>query len=157
MQPADPAFMVADLSNLWFVADVPEDQAASLHVGKTEGVVSCLGRGESPADPAGPNEADVIANLVPVDKRPRDLTQQKIADQMREALSHIPGINLVMSQPISDRVDEMVTGVRADVAVKIFGDDLDTLREKAQEVAKVASSIQGTQSRHGQAKDRRRH
>jgi heavy metal efflux system protein len=110
-----------------------------------ETVVSRLGRGESPADPAGPNEADVIANLVPVDKRPRDLTQEKIADQMRDVLSVLPGINLVMSQPISDRVDEMVTGVRADVAVKIFGDDLDTLVQKAQQVAKVASTIRGTQ------------
>lgn len=110
-----------------------------------EGVVSRLGRGESPADPAGPNEADVIANLLPVEKRPRELTQGKIADQMRQALSTIPGINLVMSQPISDRVDEMVTGVRADVAVKIFGDDLDTLVAKAQEIAKVASSIPGTE------------
>ncbi len=110
-----------------------------------ESVVSRLGRGESPADPAGPNEADVIATLASVDERPRELTQEKIADQMRNALSHIPGINLVMSQPISDRVDEMVTGVRADVAVKIFGDDLETLLAKAQEIAKVASSIQGTQ------------
>jgi cobalt-zinc-cadmium resistance protein CzcA len=110
-----------------------------------QSVVSRLGRGESPADPAGPNEADVIATVAPVDERPRELTQQKIADQMREKLAAIPGINLVMSQPISDRVDEMVTGVRADVAVKIFGDDLDTLIEKAQEVARVASGIDGTQ------------
>jgi len=110
-----------------------------------EGVVSRIGRGESPADPAGPNEADVIATLAPVDERPRELTQEVIADKMRDALSSIPGVNLVMSQPISDRVDEMVTGVRADVAVKIFGDDLDTLVEKAQQVAKVASGIRGTQ------------
>ncbi len=110
-----------------------------------ENVVSRIGRGESPADPAGPNEADVIASLTPVEDRPRDLTQEKIADQVREALARVPGINLVMSQPISDRVDEMVTGVRADIAVKIFGDDLDTLIEKAREVAKVASGIQGTQ------------
>ncbi len=114
-------------------------------VAGVEGVVSRIGRGESPADPAGPNEADVIATLAPVDDRPSELTQEVIADQMREKLSHIPGINLVMSQPISDRVDEMVTGVRADVAVKIFGDDLDTLVKKAQEVAKVASAIRGTQ------------
>ena len=110
-----------------------------------ESVVSRLGRGESPADPAGPNEADVMATLTPVDMRPRALTQASIADRMRSALRTVPGINLVMSQPISDRVDEMVTGVRADVAVKIFGDDLDTLIEKAQLVAKVASTINGTQ------------
>ena len=110
-----------------------------------ENVVSRIGRGESPADPAGPNEADVIANLTPVDERPDGLTQEQIAGKMRERLASIPGINLVMSQPISDRVDEMVTGVRADVAVKIFGDDLDTLITKAKEIAKAASSIPGTQ------------
>jgi cobalt-zinc-cadmium resistance protein CzcA len=50
-----------------------------------------------------------------------------------------------MSQPISDRVDEMVSGVRADVAVMLYGDDLDVLVAKANEIARVASSIQGTQ------------
>ncbi|HET9696709.1 MAG TPA: CusA/CzcA family heavy metal efflux RND transporter, partial [Terriglobales bacterium] len=110
-----------------------------------EKVISRLGRGESPTDPAGPNEADVIATLKPIKDRPRDLTQARIADEMRRRLVTIPGINLVMSQPISDRVDEMVTGVRADIAVKIFGDDLDTLIEKARAVAQVATSIQGTQ------------
>ncbi|HVW76234.1 MAG TPA: CusA/CzcA family heavy metal efflux RND transporter [Alloacidobacterium sp.] len=110
-----------------------------------ESVVSRIGRGESPADPAGPNEADVIATLTPYDKRPSGLTQEKIAETMRKALLAVPGINLVMSQPISDRVDEMVSGVRADVAIKIFGDDLDTLIEKAQQIAKIASTIRGTQ------------
>ena len=51
---------------------------------------------------------------------------------------------MVMAQPISDRVDEMVTGVRADIAVKVFGDDLDVLIDKANEVARVAQQIQGT-------------
>lgn len=69
----------------------------------------------------GPDARDTLYNLTPMDKRSRDLTQEKIADQMRDALAKIPGINLVMSQPISDRMEEMVTGVRADVAVKVFG------------------------------------
>ena len=110
-----------------------------------ESVVSRVGRGESPADPAGPNEADVIATLTPIDERPRGLAQEKIADTMRDSLATVPGINLVMSQPISDRVDEMVSGVRADVAIKLFGDDLDVLINKARQIAKVATSVQGTQ------------
>jgi cobalt-zinc-cadmium resistance protein CzcA len=73
------------------------------------------------------------------------MTQDKVAEQMRRKLAGIPGINLVMSQPISDRVDEMVSGVRADVAVMLYGDDLDQLVEKANEIARVASGIQGTQ------------
>ncbi len=106
------------------------------------GVVSRMGRGESPADPAGPNEADVVARLVPQAERPGRL-QDTIAEEIREKLAVIPGVNLVMAQPISDRVDEMVTGVRADVAVKIFGDDLDVLVQKAAEVAQVAGKISG--------------
>jgi len=122
-----------------------EMQKAMSDIPGIESVVSRLGRGESPADPAGPNEADVIATLAPLKERPKGLTQPQIADMMRERLARFPGINLVMSQPISDRVDEMVTGVRADVAVKVFGDDLDTLIAKAQEIARVASTVPGTE------------
>lgn len=106
-------------------------------------VVSRLGRGESPADSAGPNEADVIVTLKPREQWPVGWTQDEIANEIRRRLRVIPGVNLVMAQPISDRVDEMVTGVRADVAVKIFGDDLETLVEKANQVARVASTIRG--------------
>jgi cobalt-zinc-cadmium resistance protein CzcA len=120
-------------------------QKIMMKVPGVKSVVSRLGRGESPVDPAGPNEADVMASLVPYDERPRALTQQRIAEDMRERLAKIPGINLVMSQPISDRVDEMVSGVRADVAVMLFGDDLDVLVAKARQIAKVANTIRGTQ------------
>jgi cobalt-zinc-cadmium resistance protein CzcA len=122
-----------------------EMQRLMLQVPGVESVVSRLGRGESPADPAGPNEADVLASLVPFDKRRRGMTQDGIAEQIRGRLAALPGINLVMSQPISDRVDEMVSGVRADVAVMLYGDDLDILVQKANEIAKVATKIQGTQ------------
>lgn len=106
-------------------------------------VVSRIGRGESPADPAGPNEADVIATLAPRDTWPEGWTQDNFAELMADKIRTLPGINFVMAQPISDRVDEMVTGVRADVAVKLFGDDLDMLVKKANEIAKIASGIRG--------------
>jgi cobalt-zinc-cadmium resistance protein CzcA len=122
-----------------------EMQRLMLKVSGVQNVVSRVGRGESPADPAGPNEADVLASLTPYDERSHSLTQDKIAEQIRERLAALPGINLVMSQPISDRVDEMVSGVRADVAVMLYGDDLDALVQKANEIAKIATGIQGTQ------------
>ncbi len=93
--------------------------------------------------PAGPNESDVIATLKPRDEWPNGWTQDTIADAMREKLSRFPGVQIVMAQPISDRVDEMVTGVRSDVAVKIFGDDMEMLRDKAGEIAAVAAGIAG--------------
>ncbi|MEO8129184.1 MAG: CusA/CzcA family heavy metal efflux RND transporter [Bryobacteraceae bacterium] len=106
-------------------------------------IVSRLGRGESPVDPAGYNESDLMVQLLPADQR-KGLTQDAIADEIRRRLATMPGVNLVMAQPISDRVDEMVTGVRADVAVKIFGDDLQNLIEAADGVAKTAKPIRGT-------------
>lgn len=122
-----------------------EMQRIMLKIPGVDNVVSRVGRGESPADPAGPNEADVLASLTPYDKRPHGMTQETIAEQMRKALAVLPGLNLVMSQPISDRVDEMVSGVRADVAVMLYGDDLDVLVEKARQIAAIAHTVQGTQ------------
>jgi cobalt-zinc-cadmium resistance protein CzcA len=122
-----------------------EMQRLILGVSGVQNVVSRIGRGESPADPAGPNEADVLASLMPYDERPSGMTQEGIAEEIRTRLAALPGINLVMSQPISDRVDEMVSGVRADVAVMLYGDDLDLLVERANAIAKVATGIQGTQ------------
>jgi cobalt-zinc-cadmium resistance protein CzcA len=107
------------------------------------GIVSRLGRGESPVDPAGYNESDTMITLAPAEER-EGITQDHIAEQVRERLTKMPGVNMVMAQPISDRVDEMVTGVRADIAVKVFGDDLDTLIEKANEVARTAQEVRGT-------------
>ncbi len=120
-----------------------EAHKVMLAVDGISSVVSRLGRGESPVDPAGYNETDVMAQLVPLEQR-NGRTQDEIADNIRDALQKFPGVNLVMAQPISDRVDEMVTGVRADVAVKIFGDDFDVLLEKAAQVANVAQSVRGT-------------
>lgn len=67
--------------------------------------VSRVGRGESAADPAGPNEADPIVSLQPRDQWPKGWTQDDIAGAIREKLKSIPGVQLVMAQPISDRVD----------------------------------------------------
>ena len=106
-------------------------------------IVSRLGRGESPVDPAGYNESDMMIQLLPAEER-HGITQDAVADKVREIVSGFPGVNVVMAQPISDRVDEMVTGVRADVAVKIFGDDLDALIRLGNEVARAAGTIRGT-------------
>ncbi|MCZ8337391.1 MAG: efflux RND transporter permease subunit, partial [Burkholderiaceae bacterium] len=108
-----------------------------------ESAVSGVGRGESPADPQAQNESTPIVSLKPPKDWPPGWTQDDIADAIREKLKVLPGVDIVMAQPISDRVDEMVTGVRADIAVKIFGDDLTTLKQKADEIARLASRIQG--------------
>ncbi len=108
--------------------------------------VSGLGRGESPADAQAQNESTPIISLKPRDQWPKGWDQDDIADAMREKLNtNLPGVQVVMAQPISDRVDEMLTGVRSDLAVKVFGDDLEKLKAAANDIAKVAGSIKGSQ------------
>ncbi|CAH1088093.1 efflux RND transporter permease subunit [Candidatus Nitrotoga sp. 1052] len=106
---------------------------------------SGVGRGESPADSQSQNESTPIVSLKPRDEWPKGWTQDDIADAIRDKVRTLPGVQIVMAQPISDRVDEMVTGVRSDVAIKLFGDDIDTLKLKADAIAKVATSIKGAQ------------
>jgi cobalt-zinc-cadmium resistance protein CzcA len=114
-----------------------------MEVPGVKSAVSGLGRGESPADPQAQNESTPIVSLLPRDQWPEGWTQDTIADQIRDKLKVLHGAQVVMAQPISDRVDEMVTGVKADVAVKIFGDDLTVLKQKADEIARVANGIAG--------------
>jgi cobalt-zinc-cadmium resistance protein CzcA len=116
-----------------------------MQVPGVKSAVSGVGRGESPADPQGPNESTPIVSLKPRSEWPSGWNQDTIADAMREKLKALPGIQIVMAQPISDRVDEMVTGVRSDIAVKVFGDDLGELKAKAEEIARVARSMQGAE------------
>ena len=104
-------------------------------------VVSKLGRGESPADPAGPNESDPIVLLDPKSGR----TQDEIDEDIRQRLSSIPGVQIVLSQPIAERVDEMVTGVRSQLAIKVFGDDIAELRRISETVARILRSVPGSQ------------
>lgn len=103
-------------------------------------VVSKLGRGDTPADPASQNESDPIADL---DLEGSGRTQHEIEEDIRKALAVLPGVNIVMSQPIAQRVDEMVTGVRSQVAIKIFGDDLEELRKLSEQVARIVKSTRG--------------
>ena len=102
-------------------------------------VISKLGRGESPADPAGPNESDPIVVIDPQSER----TQSQIEVDIRRALAVLPGIQVVMNQPIAQRVDEMVTGVRSQLAIKIFGEDLEELKRISEELARIVKTVPG--------------
>ncbi len=103
-------------------------------------VVSKLGRGESPADPVGPNESDPIVTLDLDSGR----TQDEIDEDIRNRLAVLPGVQIVLSQPIAERVDEMITGVRSQIAVKIFGDDIAELRQLSEKVIRILRSVPGS-------------
>ena len=121
-----------------------EAMAAIVTVPGVQRVMSRLGGGESPADPGLPHESDPIVSLKPRSEWPRGWTQDDIAAAIREKLKFLPGVEVSISQPIAARVDEMVSGVRSQVAIKIFGDDLAQLRDAGDAIARVLGSMPGT-------------
>ncbi|MCW5626965.1 MAG: efflux RND transporter permease subunit, partial [Burkholderiales bacterium] len=91
-------------------------------------------------------DSDPVVSLLPRDQWPEGFnSQEDFENVIREKLKDLPGISLIMHQPIAQRVDEMVTGVRSQVAIKIFGDDLDELKRVADDIGRVLNRVSGTQ------------
>ena len=106
-------------------------------------VVSRIGAAEVPTDPMSMEEIDMIIRLRPKKEWKNARSKEELADKFKEALSVFPGIEYEFTQPIEMRFNELVTGVRSDIAVKIFGEDLDYLALKAAEIAAQARTVEG--------------
>ncbi|MDW7694720.1 CusA/CzcA family heavy metal efflux RND transporter [Flammeovirgaceae bacterium SG7u.111] len=106
-------------------------------------VVSRIGAAEVPTDPMSMEESDIIIKLRPKEEWVSAESKDELADKFKEALSEIPGVDYEFTQPIEMRFNELITGVRADLAIKIFGEDLDVLFQKANEVEKAIRNIEG--------------
>ena len=106
-------------------------------------VVSRIGAAEVPTDPMSMEESDVIIKLKPKGEWVSAKSKDELADKFKEALSIIPGMEVEFTQPIEMRFNELITGVRADVAIKIFGEDLDILNKKANEIKKLIENVAG--------------
>jgi cobalt-zinc-cadmium resistance protein CzcA len=111
---------------------------------EVEHVWSRCGTGEIATDPMGIEETDFFISLKPRSQwRPEIHSQDELVKRIEEELRVIPGQTLSFSQPIEQRVNEMISGVRSDVAVKIFGDDLETLETAGDQVKTILESIEG--------------
>jgi cobalt-zinc-cadmium resistance protein CzcA len=108
-----------------------------------ERVWSRSGTAEVATDPMGLELTDVFVTLRPAERWRRGRTQEEIVHAMERELSVMPGMRIAFLQPIEMRVNEMVAGVRSDVGVKIFGDDLALLKQKAREVDAALKTIPG--------------
>jgi cobalt-zinc-cadmium resistance protein CzcA len=106
-------------------------------------VFARTGTAEVATDPMGPNVSDTYIMLKPREGWKRASTQEQLAEAIEQELKHLPGQAFEFSQPIELRFNELISGVRSDVAVKIFGDDLDAMRAKANEVAGVLGAVEG--------------
>jgi cobalt-zinc-cadmium resistance protein CzcA len=106
-------------------------------------VWSRTGTAEVATDPMGVELTDVFVTLTPRPEWRRARSQEELARAMNEELAGLPGMRMAFLQPIEMRVNEMIAGVRGDVGVKLFGDDLDLLKAKAREVEGHLRQIRG--------------
>lgn len=106
-------------------------------------VVTRIGAAEVPTDPMSMEESDVIIVLKPKSEWTSANSKDELADKFKEALAIIPGMEVEFTQPIEMRFNELITGVRADIAIKIFGDDLEILSEKGNEIGALIETVPG--------------
>ena len=106
-------------------------------------VVTRIGAAEVPTDPMSMEESDVIITLKPKKEWTSASSKNELADKFEEALKVIPGMDVEFTQPIEMRFNELITGVRADLAIKIFGEDLSVLAQKADEIKTLIQNVEG--------------
>lgn len=106
-------------------------------------VVSKIGTAEVPTDPMAIEDADIMIILKEKDEWTSAKTREELVEKMKEKLDFLPGLSFEFQQPIQLRFNELMTGVKADVAVKIYGEDLDQLFENANEAAAIIQKVPG--------------
>ncbi len=142
--------------NLWVRATLPQD--ASYETGARMAhdfreilldfpvvtqVVSQMGRPDDGTDVTTFNNIEFMVSLKPPSQWPRGLTKDKLIAQMDARLEKYPGIDFNFSQNIQDNVEEAMSGVKGENSLKLFGDDIDTLVEKADEIRDVMANVTG--------------
>lgn len=106
-------------------------------------IQSRIGVADLPTDPMPIDIADCFVILNPPEEWTKAETKQELIDKIKEEVSVFPGINFEFTQPIEMRFNELLTGIREDVAVKLYGDDLSLLANKAEEIVGLISGIDG--------------
>jgi cobalt-zinc-cadmium resistance protein CzcA len=108
-----------------------------------ESIQSRIGVADLPTDPMPIDIADIFVILKPQDEWTKVESKQELIDKVKEKVSVLPGINYEFTQPIEMRFNELLTGIREDVAIKLYGDDLNMLADKAEEISGLIAGIEG--------------
>lgn len=111
---------------------------------EVESVVTKIGRPDLATEAMGIHQGDVYVILKPADQWPKKRTKNELIEAMDAELGKLPGVAYNFTQPMAMRLDETISGVKADVAVKLFGEDLTLLEEKAAEIARVLETVPGS-------------
>lgn len=112
---------------------------------EVETVVTKTGRAEISEDPMGPEQNDLVIMLHPEKEWKTGRTKEELVDAIKADLAVIPGVRLSFSQPIALRVNELISGVKSDLAVKVFGPDLEVLKPQADKIASIMGGIRGAE------------
>lgn len=120
-----------------------EMQRAVMEFPEVRMVVSKIGRSEMGNDPQEPNASDPVVSLRPMDEWTTAKTKSALDDAVRKRIEKVPGANYLLSQPIQQRVDELLSGVRSEATIKILGDDLSVLRSTAEKIQTIMTSVRG--------------
>jgi cobalt-zinc-cadmium resistance protein CzcA len=118
-------------------------QRAVLEFPEVTKVVSKIGRSELGNDPQEPNASDPVVSLKPMDEWTTAESKPELDQAVRKRLEKVPGASFLLSQPIQQRVDELLSGVRSEATVKVLGDDLNVLRKTADRIRAIMSDIRG--------------
>ncbi|UFZ03868.1 CusA/CzcA family heavy metal efflux RND transporter [Bradyrhizobium ontarionense] len=119
-------------------------QTALMKVPDIAGIIARTGSDELGLDPMGLNQTDTFLVLKPADQR-QSRDREALLQKLRDVLTGFPGISLSFTQPIDMRVQEMISGVRGDVAIKIFGPDIAKLNDIAARLSTILSGIDGAE------------
>lgn len=112
---------------------------------EVETVVTKTGRAEISEDPMGPEQNDVFIMLHPESEWNTGRSKEDLVAVIQEDLSSVPGIRMSFSQPIALRVNELLSGIKSDLAIKVFGPDLEILKENANSIAAAIGGIPGAE------------
>ena len=105
--------------------------------------VSRIGSAEIPTDPMPIERADMMIALIPKKDWTSAKTKEELMEKMEKAMSVIPGLGVEMTQPIQMRTNELITGIKQDVAIKVYGDNLDVLSASANKIASLIKKVDG--------------
>ena len=108
-----------------------------------ESIQSRIGVATLPMDPMPLDIADNFVILKPKEQWTKAKSKEELMEKIEEKISRVPGINFEFTQPIEMRFNELLTGIREDIAIKLYGDDLNILSEKAQQIASLVKGIRG--------------
>ena len=119
------------------------EQIVKANFPEVDKIVSRIGVAEIPTDPMPMDIADVFVILKPKSEWTTVASKDELITEMKKAVEIIPGVNYEFTQPIEMRFNELLEGVREDIAIKIYGDDIDILSQKAEEITKIIAGTEG--------------